>query len=64
VLSGFAACSFEAAELLFVAADLGGDGFQAAAQLVERISVTVLRRWLESATPAQAPLDTTPLLQG
>jgi len=35
VLSGFAAGAFEAAELLFVAADLGGDGFQAVAQLVD-----------------------------
>ena len=31
----FAACAFEAAELFFVAADVGGDGFEAAAQLVD-----------------------------
>jgi len=36
VLSGaFAAYAFEAAELFFVAADPGGDGFEAAAQLVD-----------------------------
>jgi hypothetical protein len=36
VLSGvFAVCAFEAAELFFVAADAGGDGFEAAAQLVD-----------------------------
>jgi hypothetical protein len=36
VLSGvFAVCVFEAAELFFVAADAGGDGFEAAAQLVD-----------------------------
>jgi hypothetical protein len=36
VLSGvFAVCAFEAAELFFVAADAGGEGFDAAAQLVD-----------------------------
>jgi hypothetical protein len=36
VLSGvFAVRAFEAAELFFVAADAGGDGFEAAAQLVD-----------------------------
>jgi hypothetical protein len=35
LLAGLAAGSFEAAELLFVAADVGGDGFEAAAQLVD-----------------------------
>ena len=36
MLSGaFAAYAFEAAELFFVAADPGGDGFEAAAQLVD-----------------------------
>jgi len=35
LLSGLAAGSFEAAELFFVAADVGGDGFEAAAQLVD-----------------------------
>jgi hypothetical protein len=35
LLPGLAAGSFEAAELFFVAADLGGDGFEAAAQLVD-----------------------------
>jgi hypothetical protein len=36
VLSGvFAVSAFEAAELFFVAADAGGDGFEAAAQLVD-----------------------------
>jgi hypothetical protein len=35
LLSGFAAGAFEAADGFLVAADLGGDGFQAAAQLVD-----------------------------
>jgi hypothetical protein len=35
LLSGFVAGAFEAAELFFVVADLGGDGFEAAAQLVD-----------------------------
>jgi hypothetical protein len=35
LLAGLAACVFEAAELFFVAADAGGDGFEAAAQLVD-----------------------------
>ena len=35
LLPGFAACAFEAADAFFVAADLGGDGFEAAAQLVD-----------------------------
>jgi len=35
LLSELAAGSFEAAELFFVAADVGGDGFEAAAQLVD-----------------------------
>jgi hypothetical protein len=34
-LPGFAASAFEAAELFFVAADVGGDGFEAVAQLVD-----------------------------
>jgi len=34
-LGAFAACPFHAAELFVVAADLGGDGFEAAAQLVD-----------------------------
>ena len=34
-LSGFAAGAFEAADGFLVAADLGGDGFEAAAQLVD-----------------------------
>ena len=33
--AAFAVCAFEAAELFFVVADLGGDGFEAAAQLVD-----------------------------
>ena len=33
--SGFAAGAFEAADGFLVAADLGGDGFEAAAQLVD-----------------------------
>ena len=35
LLAGLAAGAFEAAELFFVAADVGGDGFEAAAQLVD-----------------------------
>ena len=35
LLSGFAAGAFEAADGFLVAADLGGDGFEAAAQLVD-----------------------------
>jgi hypothetical protein len=35
VLSGFAAGAFETADGFLVAADLGGDGFEAAAQLVD-----------------------------
>ena len=35
LLSGFAAGAFEAADGFFVAADFGGDGFEAAAQLVD-----------------------------
>jgi hypothetical protein len=31
LLAGFAACVFEAADGFFVAADVGGDGFEAAA---------------------------------
>ena len=34
-LPGFAAGAFKTADGLFVAADLGGDGFEAAAQLVD-----------------------------
>jgi hypothetical protein len=34
-LSGFAAGAFEAADGFLVAADLGGDGFEAVAQLVD-----------------------------
>ena len=34
-LSGFAAGAFETADRFFVAADFGGDGFEAAAQLVD-----------------------------
>jgi hypothetical protein len=33
--AAFTVCAFEAAELFFVAADVGGDGFEAAAQLVD-----------------------------
>src|SRR5215472_16354191 len=35
LLAGLTAGAFEAAELFFVAADAGGDGFEAAAQLVD-----------------------------
>ena len=35
LLSGFAAGAFESADGLFVVTDLGGDGFEAAAQLVD-----------------------------
>jgi hypothetical protein len=35
LLPGFAAGAFEAADGFLVAADLGGDGFEAAAQLVD-----------------------------
>jgi hypothetical protein len=35
LLAARAVCAFEAAELFFVAADAGGDGFDAAAQLVD-----------------------------
>ena len=35
LLGAFAAAAFEAAELFFVAADPGSDGFEAAAQLVD-----------------------------
>ena len=35
LLPGFAACAFEAAQCLLVMADSGGDGFEAAAHLVD-----------------------------
>jgi hypothetical protein len=35
LLAAPAVCAFEAAELFFVAADAGSDGFEAAAQLVD-----------------------------